>query len=99
MELAELLALDVYHKGLLDFLGVLVQFGAVAQLVQFGLGAILGGLEHLGDGLGLLVGVLLGLEALGNEGQERCHYHHDDGGVNDGIYIIVCIHRAAELSG
>ena len=101
LQLPDHVAFGVNHKGLLDLFLVLGQFFVVGEFVQFRLGAVLGGGEHLGDGFRLLIGVLASLEGLGDEGEERGYDDHDEGRVNDRIDVVVRIHfhSACPLGG
>ena len=95
----EHVAFRVNHKGFFNLIGILGQLVLVGELVQFRLGAVLGTGEHLGDGLRLLICILTFLEGLGYKSEERCYNHHNEGGVDYSIYIVIGIHSAVPLGG
>ena len=98
-QILQYIAFQVNHEGLFNLLGILFQDGRIAQAAQLFLGAVLGTGEHLGNGIRLFVGFLLGLEALGNEGKECGYYHYDNGSVDNGVYVVIGIHSANPLGG
>ena len=88
-EVGDLLTRDIHGVGFGDLVGILLENRGVAQFLELGLRAELRGGEHLGDGFRLLIGLLASLEGLGDEGEERGYDDHDEGRVENGIYVVV----------
>ena len=88
IEVANLGAGCVHGESAVDFFGVFVEFLRIIEAC----GLELCGLQHLGDGLRLDVGLLRRLEEGRSRSQNACHHHYYNGGVNYSVDVVVGIH-------
>ena len=93
LEFVGLVAVLVDQERGLDVVAVQGQDLFVAELGQVLLAGKTGGRQHLADGFRLDVRLLPWLERHRGKGQDGGRYHDDDRRVDNGVYVIVGIHR------